>query len=91
MSEWSSFQVEIIVRIYHMSEFQQDVIQHENYTTFCIQFKKKSVFLKIFCFQADINVKKIIMFLLNTKHIQNLQEFYILEIFPRSDNLFHSQ
>ena len=43
-----SFQVEIIVRIYHMLEFQQDVIQHENYTTFCIQFMKKSVILMIF-------------------------------------------
>ena len=43
---------------------------------------KKSLILMIFCFQADINVS-VIMFLLNTKHIENLQEFYMLEIFPR--------
>ena len=28
------------------------------------------------------------MFKLNTKHIQNLQEFYILENFPTSDIYF---
>ena len=30
----------------------------------------------------------IIMLLLNTKHIQNLQEFYIFKMFPRSDIYF---